>query len=118
MNAAPAKMYATDFDDGVGLGDALQACLDGANTSWHGTVQAFFDEQAMFRLSFVDGDVTAESVGLVLGVVDRRVRLITVVVEDPTGARTTRSTMIPPDRSRRSRPSARTAWRRAVHRSA
>jgi hypothetical protein len=79
-------MYATDFDQGVGLGDVLQACLDGAHKGWHGEVQAFFDGQARFRLSFVDGRVTAESVGLAIGVVDRRLRLITAVVEDPTGA--------------------------------
>ena len=86
MNATPAKMYATDFDDGVGLGDVLQACLDGANNGWHGQVQAFFDAESRFRLSFLDREVTAESVALVIGVVDRRVRLITAVVEDPTGA--------------------------------
>ena len=86
MKAASEKMYATDFDDGVGLGDVLQACLDGANKNWDGEVRVFFDDQSVFRLSFVDGEATAESVGLRVGVVDRRVRLITAVVEDPTGA--------------------------------
>lgn len=79
-------MYATDFDDSVGLGDLLQACLDGANKAWDGEVRVFFDEQATFRLSFVEGQRTAESCGLMMAVVDGRFRLITVEVEDPSGA--------------------------------
>ena len=79
-------MYATDFDEGVGLGDVLQACLDGAHKAWSGDVQAFFDPEGMFRLSFVEGETTAESCGLRIAAIDGRVRLITVAVEDPTGA--------------------------------
>ena len=86
MNPGQATMYATDFDAGVGLGDILQACLDGANKAWEGEVKALFDEQARFRLSFVEGDTTIESCGLHVAVVDGRYRLITVEVEDMTGA--------------------------------
>lgn len=86
LNPEQGKKYATDFDEGVGLGDVLQACLDGAHNAWAGEIRAFFDEQAMFRLSFVEGEITSESCGLLIAPVDRRVRLVTVEVEDPTGA--------------------------------